>query len=214
MGFLSKSLASVLILTVALSSACLLMVKPANAQTTPSPSMPQFRLSLQGWTNNYYVQIDINNQPFTTNGSNQLYYFIQLKDHNSSDNNWLISPQIEQQIYLTDITHLLIPSFKMPHTPFIVPTGTLVDFQVEAVISNINGSESSQSSGWSPTQTIYVPANVPTATPSTSTPIPTPTTIVPEFPSWIIPLIFAVMITVTGLVVYFKKQQLTSVNKP
>lgn len=35
MGCLSKSLASVLILIVALSSACLVMVKPANAQTTP-----------------------------------------------------------------------------------------------------------------------------------------------------------------------------------
>ena len=162
MGCLSKSLASVLILIVALSSACVLMVKPVNAQTTPSPSVPQFRLSLQGWTNNYYVQIIINNQPFTTNGSNQLYYFIRLKDHNSSDNNWLISRQIEQQTYLTDVTGMLIPSFKMPHTPFIVPNGTLVDFQVEAVIGIASGnSANGQSSGWSPTQTIYVPADVP-----------------------------------------------------
>ena len=140
MDNISKSFTLFIIFIITISCLTLLTVKPANAQTTASPSVPQFSLSLQGWTNNYYVQVLIRNQLFTPNGSNQLYYNVRLKDHNSGDNDWLISDH-NQQAILSDTTGLLVPSFKTPHNDFIAPTGSLVDFQVEAVISNVNGSE-------------------------------------------------------------------------
>jgi len=46
MNNISKSLAIVLILTMAISSLNLIMVKPANAQTIPKPSVPEFTVKL------------------------------------------------------------------------------------------------------------------------------------------------------------------------
>ena len=44
MGSLGKSLALILILIVVISSLSLLLVKPANAQSNPAPSVPEFAL--------------------------------------------------------------------------------------------------------------------------------------------------------------------------
>jgi hypothetical protein len=89
MGCLGKGLALVLILTMTISSLSLLTVKPANAQTIPKPSVPQFTIetisspydvspthSIDPYTGqsttipSYHVEnktteIKITNQPFT-----------------------------------------------------------------------------------------------------------------------------------------------------
>jgi hypothetical protein len=185
MSYIAKILSIMIIVLITVSS---FLTVTSNAQTTSTPSVPQFKLSLQGWTNNYYVQVEIKNQQFYSNGTNQLYYHLRLKDHKSGDNKWFISGYLEQSI-LSDTTGLLIPSFKTPHNDLIAPTGTQVDFQTEAIYGNASGiangqwcnSVIGQSSGWSPTQTIYIPANVPstissnpTQPPPTQTPLTTP----------------------------------------
>ena len=97
MGCLGKGLVSVLILTMAVSCLTLIMTKPASAQTTPTPSVPQFTLSfhyefasptVQRSTGEYmasaYITVKIKNQHFTPylNASKyliQLYYDVRWK---------------------------------------------------------------------------------------------------------------------------------------
>ena len=76
-----------------------------------------------------------------------------------------------------------------------------------------------EESGWSNTQTVTLggasnstspnptpsPTNLPIATNTQLSPTPTPT--VPEFPSWIIPLLLTIMVASAGLLVYRKKHK-------
>jgi hypothetical protein len=113
MGNTSKTLALILILMMAILCARLLTVKPAYAQSTPTPSVPQFTLQLVGppvrvnttysldtntgqivakigYTNEYSaVNITIKNQFFSDLGSNTFYYNVRIKPHNSADN-WTV----------------------------------------------------------------------------------------------------------------------------
>lgn len=100
-----KSLALALVLVMAISSASLLTVKLASAQTAPTPSTPVFTIqfvnsSYTVTTTNPYngqnttqlisnmsIEITINNQPFaySYNGTNyQIYYNVRLKPHFST----------------------------------------------------------------------------------------------------------------------------------
>ncbi len=107
-----KNFALALVFTMAISSVGLLVVKPANAQTIPTPSVPNFTLKLVGpsylqpttyvydpntggsivrigETNQYsYLDVIIENQAFTPYNDSQghkvqLYYNIQIHDENS-----------------------------------------------------------------------------------------------------------------------------------
>lgn len=108
MGNPTRGLALVLILIVATSALSLLIVKPTNAQTLPTPSVPQFTVKFvtssysvtttdpytgQSTTKQYEnntIQLRIKNQPIPAsaieNGSINLYYNVQTKGHFS--NKW------------------------------------------------------------------------------------------------------------------------------
>ena len=80
----NKNLATVLILTIAISSLSLIMVKPATAQTIPKPSVPEFTLNIV----NGDLLIEIQNQPFIPNGHELagIFYDFRYKWHESA--NW------------------------------------------------------------------------------------------------------------------------------
>ena len=106
MGCLGKGLALVLILIMAISSLTLLMVKPASAQSIPTPSVPEFTvkfiLNLVNVTttdpytganttttqNLSTINLTITNQQYSySNGSTfGIYYNIRVKGHYS--NSW------------------------------------------------------------------------------------------------------------------------------
>jgi hypothetical protein len=104
----SKSFAVFIILIMAISS-LIIAVKPAKAQTIPTPSTPQFTIkyvnaSYSSTTTNSYngqsqtqlinnnsIEITIKNQPFdySNNGlSYQIYFNVRVQPHFSSTDNW------------------------------------------------------------------------------------------------------------------------------
>ena len=109
MGKISKTAALLLTVTVAISCLTLLPVKPANAQTAPTPTILQFTAEFvnasytvtttnpytgQSQTqliNNNSIQITIKNQPFdySNNGLHyQIYFNVRVKPHFSNADNW------------------------------------------------------------------------------------------------------------------------------
>lgn len=101
MGSICKSFALALILIMTISSLSLLIIKPANAQSIPKPSVPDFTVkfipksytvtttdpytgkSTTQQNDNSTIQISITNQQYTySNGSTfYLYYNIRTKGH-------------------------------------------------------------------------------------------------------------------------------------
>jgi hypothetical protein len=109
MGKVGKSFALILILTVAISSLSLLIVKPACAQSIPTPSVPQFTVkfvndSYSVTTTNSYtgvnetqqisnnsIEITIKNQPldYSNNGlTYQISFNVRTKPHFTNNDNW------------------------------------------------------------------------------------------------------------------------------
>jgi hypothetical protein len=101
---MSKNLALILIMILAISSSGLLITKPAHGQSIPTPSVPQFTVefvnaSYAVTTTNPYtgvnetqqisnnsIEVTIKNQPFDYS-NNQIYYNIRVKPH-FADTNW------------------------------------------------------------------------------------------------------------------------------
>jgi hypothetical protein len=215
MGGISKSLASVLILIVAISSLTVLIVKPTNAQSTTKPSVPDFtiefvRIDSQPLPeplisySEPLVNVTIKNQlftPFTDQNGHKinLYYLIDWKQ--PSDNVW---QQGEIPLQASNSSYTVY-SFYLVYSGQAPPKGQ-VDFQVESVIGYITYIQGSvpkgeyipptytgEVSGWSNTQTITISS-------TSNTPSPTPT--VPEFP---ILAIIPIMIGVLSIAVIIKK---------
>ncbi len=164
MGSVSKSLALIAVLSVIASS--LIMVKPACAQSTPLPSVPDFTIeplgpsfdipptysfnsSSRGFDINdgYHlefstVKIVIKNQPFTNQTNvDFLYYSVRIRPHNYPDSYWqeLFSAGYEGFPIQTSSNYTVIPlSVEGTQTlgP-IIPTGASTDIQVEAMIGHI-----------------------------------------------------------------------------
>ncbi len=91
MGNINKAFALLLTLIIALSCLTVLIVKPANAQSIPTPSVPKFTVKLTSFPNtqNYSIQISIDSQPYaySYNGSlYQEYFNIRVKEHSAQ--NW------------------------------------------------------------------------------------------------------------------------------
>jgi len=232
MGNRSEGLALALMLVMAISTASLLMVIPAKAQTIPTPSVPSFTLQFvdnsynvptttsidpytgqtithQGYhVTNITLVMTIQNQPlvYQYNGSQyaELYYNIQAKGHYAE--NWsqiyansdqplanASSPQTMIIVGVLGDNGFTVP----PNSNLIVSSNGTVDFQVQAMLGffykkAVSGSGwffQGNTSDWSPTQTITIPANSVSPSPSlTSTPA------VPEL-SWlvIVPLLLSVI---------------------
>ena len=146
-----------------------------------------------GYTNEYsYVVVTIKNQPFTPFNDPQgnpigFYYNVQIKNHNTTDDWLLVYPAYNgypTQSTDSDYTNLSIAVASL--------AGTQTDIQVDANIGYIGrevlGATNvpyvfvGLTSGWSNTQTVTIPANIPlspTPAPSSSTSTPTPTPTIP-----------------------------------
>jgi hypothetical protein len=181
-----------LILTIIVARSCLtpLMVGMANAQTPPSipaPSIPQFSAQYVGQPYNALV-ITIKNQPHNPSDG-ALYYNVRLKGNNIPENDsydvWQYPLDYLFQIYDTypeqstdsDYTNITITA-----QSGLLPLDTQTDVQVEAMLGGINRGPvfnsawrfGGQTSNWSDTQTVGVPA-IATSTPTITqsiTPIP------------------------------------------
>ena len=209
-----------------------MMVRPANAQTIPKPSVPEFTLHYVPpqivpattpiyttdpnrvehiltpahpvWHVRDYVEIIINkNQifsPYIDSKQNQiaLYYNVSYKEHN--ENNWnyyYVEGLLWGQNSTSDTT--IIPFNQL------TGKGGIVDFRVEAQIGYyIRGKQVpivlgfvGQTSGWSNSKSITVPAR-------NFSPAPSP--IVPDFSALPISFLIIAMATV-GLLVYIKKHK-------
>ncbi len=223
MGKISKTVALFLTLIIALSCLTLLIMKPANAQTStpyPTPSIPQFTVKFvdssydvptttsinpytgqtvttQGYhVENRTIELIIDNQPFNAysdaHGSYPfLYYNVREKGHFAE--NWT-------EIYNPDNDYLIKSNSDYTVLSFGVPFegSGQIDYQVEALVGGIfrNSPQFASgyhfegvASGWSPTQTVTIPA---------SSVSPSPTSTVPEL-SWLV-IVPLFVFTVIGVV--------------
>ena len=132
-----------------------------------------------GYTNPYSVlKIDVKNQPFDSSYGN-LYYNVRVKNHSVTDD-WVEVYQAwnfyPQQSNYSDYTNV---GFSIEgYSSRVALAGCQVDIQVEAMLGTIGRVSTSppiggygfigETSGWSETQTISIPAN----TPLQPTPVP------------------------------------------
>ena len=166
MGCLSKGLALVLILTIAISSLSLLTGRPVSAQSIPKPSVPEFTVNPAGPSfdipptysfnsstglfdanDGYHIQysvvkVIIKNQPFTNQTSiDNLYYNVRIKPHNYPDSYWLELFSAGADGYPIqaqgNFTIIPLPVEGAEPEGNIIPTGTTTDIQVEAMIGHI-----------------------------------------------------------------------------
>ncbi len=216
---ISKSLA--LILSVAIVSLCLITVQPANAQSTPKPSVPEFTAKPifsppENQSVNKTIELSIKNQPSV------LAYNVRMR---INDGDWrLLYPNNNSVPIQSDGEYTILSyssgylgveyQYNLGYTSQNLSAGDKVDFQVQAMIGSIqrvfNPNFTSQldmypyvfigeSSGWSNTQTIRIPDGL--SSPN-STLSPTPS--VHEL-SWLIILPLLVATFTYAVVGLFRK---------
>jgi hypothetical protein len=184
-----------------------------------------------GYTNEYSaVVITTKNQPYdTTYGS--LFYNIRLKNHEWNDT-WLypLDNLFRMfQTYPTQSTESGYTNITLTIQSNSLLVGVLNDIQVEAMLGNIGRHQeysdtgqylgapyvfNGQTSDWSSTQSINIPANVPldsispnptspiTSTPTTSMPTSTPTTPNTNVDSITLPLnVFIALVAILVVVI-------------
>jgi hypothetical protein len=152
MGKICKTIALFLILIFAMSSLTLLTVKPANAQTIPNLTIPQFTVKFvnasytvtttnsytgQNQTqliNNNSIEITIKNQPFdySNNGlTYQIYFNIRIKPHFSNTDNWTEVYPLENLTSSPANANGIFPFAWYVFSPVQSnSTSTIIDFQV------------------------------------------------------------------------------------
>lgn len=197
MNSISKNLVLILILIMVISG--IIMVKPASAQTIPTPSVPEFSMSYTSSS----IEVTILNQPFsphqTAGGATlNLYYSVGEKEHSSD--NWSYYPQYQGNYYPNGNYPATNSDYTVMHFGFnnsssgpltlnTILSGEQLDFQVQAAIgfyvtepyfppgqSYPPTSEgtvqvfSGYFSDWSPTQTLTIGETSASASPN-----PTPT---------------------------------------
>jgi hypothetical protein len=228
MGRTSKSFTLLLVIILAVS--ILIMAKPAFAQpipvpTTPPPSTPEFSLKYidhsyhanGNYVQNKSIEVIIKNQPTLW----VLCYYVRSKSHLSED--WTYYGYYDNSTYVPNV--LLAPNGRLiasnssvtilvfgfegnnsSNTNHLslgkVNDGDQIDFQVQAYIGNwfpckeINATASIEYNvvnidaigDWSPTQTVAISRS----------------SSVPEFPTWIILPLFAVIILIS--MVFIRKR--------
>lgn len=122
---------------------------------------------------NKTIDITIKNQPFVSSSNlTNLYYDVRVKGH--FEENWTelypYSDDSRPDLQLQSASENTLIS-----TPQDYPAGGQVDFQVEAIIVTIHPLYNTnfayweyETSDWSNTQTLSIPASEPTATPNNS----------------------------------------------
>ncbi|MCW4000007.1 MAG: hypothetical protein NWE93_07195 [Candidatus Bathyarchaeota archaeon] len=187
-----------------------------------------------GYTNQYsYLVLTIKNQQFDSSHG-ELYYQIQIKNQNTG-HQWQNvtydgpNPKQTTNSEVTELTLSIQGQWGVPNL-----AGTQTEIQVRAMLGDFYYGHvyvfggwmfSGETSDWSSTQSVSVPANVPlgsTSTPSsmsTPTPIPANSVVVSPSPTatvaqsatasdapllnWIEPVAFAVLVAVVALLVVF-----------
>jgi hypothetical protein len=220
MGSISKHFSLILILILVISIVSLMVVKPASAQSIPKPSVPEFTLQVvkSSWiVGEYGVQMAIHNQAIIPNGQENafIYYNIRMKEHNSE--NWVSTTGY--YIAESGVTGLTIRYQEINSIKVLLGLSGKpyqIDYQVEAINGYLNSTLPGSppinleliivnTSGWSATQTIGIPATtLPNPTPS-PTASPTPTPSVPEF-SWL-PILPLLITTTIALAIVRKRLQ-------
>jgi len=176
-----------------------------------------------GYTVEYpFVEVTIKNQPFTPYFNTSigqeisLRYNIQISPH--GENSWTDicslnagAPFLHDPEQSVDSNYTNLSIDVLIDGIGFIPVGTQTDIQVQAMIGYItliyaanefgeNSTEYSfvgQTGSWSNTQTVNIPANIPLS--------PTPTPTVPEFPTWIILPLFAIVIILISTVIIRKR---------
>jgi hypothetical protein len=204
MGEIIKTVGLFLTLIIAMSYLTLLMVKPANAQSIPSPSVPQFTVKFVKMAYNVpetygvavpAVNFTFKNPPFTPytdqNGNKiDLNYLIDWK--RPSDRTW-----IQYTFPLSGLdnnTHSVGMYIDEPGIPS--QTGQ-IEFKIAAQITYLpkasNVTAIGETSNWSSIQTITIPASSSSPTPS-----------VPEF-CWL--MMLPLFLSIIFIVVLFRKRK-------
>ena len=166
MNRISKSFAIFIILIIAISSISLIMVKPAFAQSIPTPSVPEFTIEPVGpsfdipptysfnsssgffYVNEGYhfeystVEVIIKNQAFTNQTNiDYLLYNVRLKPHNYPDSYWqeLFNPNLDGFPIQTSSNFTIIPIAAEGATElqYQIAAGATTDVQVKAMIGHI-----------------------------------------------------------------------------
>src|SRR5208283_1047482 len=217
MGSISKGFALFFILIMAISGLSLMMAKPAFAQTPtpstiPKPSVPEFTVTLissspESHFVNKTIELSIKNQPSVS------FYNVRMR---VNDGNWsLLYPNNNSVPTQSNGEYTILSyssgflgveyQYNLGYTSQNLSAGDKVDFQVQAMIGSIhrvfnpnatNQLEmypyvfTGQINDWSNTQTITIPAS---STSASASPSPSPIPSVPEFPTWIILPLFAVI---------------------
>jgi hypothetical protein len=203
---------------------------PYYVNTTYSldPSTGQIVANI-GYTNPYSaLEINVKNQPFTpfTDGSGNtysFYYNVRLKNHNSDDwveayHAWNYYPTQSTDSDYTNVGFSIEGQMGIG-----VLAGTQTDIQVEAMIGYVHRAPNpnytnpldmfpyvftGETSGWSETQTISIPANTPlspTPTPSTSPSQPQQTQQLEIIMG--VAVVVAVIVAGLGLLIYLIKRK-------
>jgi hypothetical protein len=182
------------------------------ASTTIDPYTGQNITNPSYYVENRTFEIAIKNQPFIPYDDNStgaqwkitLIYQIRTKGHFAQ--NWTNLYSVDNGFLPASNTDYTIVSYSLGEGPVWgnLQANARVDFQVEAMIGYVHRTIgfaswffTGESSDWSNTQTITIPA-------STS---PTPTSTIPEFLSLALQLSLIIMVAVAGLLVYFKKRK-------
>jgi len=204
------------------------MAKPAFAQTPtpstiPKPSVPEFTVTLissspESHFVNKTIELSIKNQPSVS------FYNVRMR---VNDGNWsLLYPNNNSVPTQSNGEYTILSyssgflgveyQYNLGYTSQNLSAGDKVDFQVQAMIGSIhrvfnpnatNQLEmypyvfTGQINDWSNTQTITIPAS---STSASASPSPSPIPSVPEFPTWIILPLFAVIMLLST--VFFRKR--------
>jgi hypothetical protein len=209
-----KSFTLVLILIIAISSLSLMMLKPANAQTS-KPSVPEFSLKIIDFSGAKAIELSIKNQPFESYQDNgqtiSLYYNVHFKLRNSDS--WTAL------YYCGDVfpTHSSSEYIKLDYPLTLTSPGSSsyyllkekdgnyyilsqisandqIDFRVQAMEGYLtSASFTGETSDWTNVQTITIPG-------ASTSPNPTPTPTIPEFPTLAILPLFVVLLIAAGIV--------------
>jgi hypothetical protein len=201
-----------LLLIVALAISMFIIVKPANAQSIPKPSTPEFTIQTQTQANTTTITLIIKNQPFDAASQypNGFFYNVAISVdgknwselyHVEDASEWY--PQ-QSNSSTTVLTYVAGETVYYPRDTSqgvgVIPKSGEVAFQVQAMIGHRDRGAFQngfipyvlvgETSDWSNTQTITLPA-------SSKSPSPTATSSVPEL-SWlvIVPLLLIVFVII------------------
>ena len=217
MSSTGKSFALVLILIIAISSLSLMMIKPADAQTA-KPSVPEFSVKLIDFSGAKAIELSIKNQPFDSYQDNgqtiSLYYNVHFKLHNSDSWTALyycgdvfpthsssdyIKLDYPMQLTSDNSSSYFLLKEKAGNYYILsqISVNEQVDFRVQAMEGVLLSSGfTGQTSNWSNIKAILIPGIA-------SSPDPTSTPTIPEFPSAVI--VVLVVVIVSGLI--FKRRK-------